>query len=408
MPGALEGVRVLDLSQLIAAPYATQLLADMGADVIKVEEPALAPSRRVGLSPQVRDPEGNWTTFAAYWINANRNKRAITLQLKSPEGKRVFADLVRHSHVVVENFTERMRNNLGIDERWALDVNPAIVWASLTGFGRTGPDSGRGSFDPLAQARGGYLSITGDPVHGPIKSGNSFADFNGGLHLAVAILGALRHAERTGGGQLVDVSMLDCVPPVLDGFPTWVSIAGVLPTRTGNVHPLRFPGYGVYGCQDGFIAIGASLGPISDRLREAIGRTDLVQPPLADKEASTRDFDTLNPAVEEFCRARTRAEVRDQLDRFRVPNEPVRDLAEIWDDPQLRAREMFVEWDYAPLARRINTIASPLKLSRTPVEYRTGYPGPGEHNWDVLQGVLGYGDDEIARLAGEGVTESYE
>ena len=239
---ALDGVRVIDLSQMIAGPYCTQLLADLGADVIKVEEPIAALRTRITLGPPA--PEDR--RFAAYWVASNRNKRSVTLDLKQPEAKAVLADLVRSSDVVVENYGQHTRQQLGVTDERGLALNPTLVWASLTGYGRSGPDAGRDGWDFTAQARGGLLSLTGEPDGQPMKTGNSAADYLAGLHLAVAVLGALMQRVHTGRGQTVDISLLEPVMACLDGFPLWYSIAGVLPERSGNFHPAKVPGYSVF------------------------------------------------------------------------------------------------------------------------------------------------------------------
>jgi glutaryl-CoA transferase len=240
MAGALDGLRVIDLSQMIAGPYCTQLLADLGADVIKVEDPATAPSRRKGRSPPVKAVDGSITTFAAYWLSANRNKRAASLDLKLKEGREALRELVAASDIVVENLSSRAQASLGLKYSWATQARPDVIWASLTGVGRTGPDADRGGWDLLAQPRSGLMSLAGPRDGPPMKSGTSLIDYIGGLHLAVAVLAAVRHRERTGEGQFIDVALLDCAVACLDGFPLWPTIAGVVPERNGNHNPMKF------------------------------------------------------------------------------------------------------------------------------------------------------------------------
>ena len=405
MTGSLDGVRIVDLSQMIAAPYCTQVLADLGADVIKVEDPSTAVNRRVGFSPPTTDAQGNPATFSTYWLASNRNKRSLTLDLKSARAREVLGDLVRVSDVVIENYSEHTRRALGVDEEWGRRYRADLIWASLTGFGRTGPEASREGFDFLAQARGGFLSLNGEPDGLPLRSANSMVDYLAGLHLGMGILAALRHRDRTGEGQLVDVSLLDTVITALDGFPLWHSVAGVVPPRTGNMHPMRLPGYRVYACADGHVAI-AAVGPSWERFKALIGSPELEGEPLIeDGDAYIRYTDRAMELVAEFMAARTVDEARAVLDERRIPNEPIRDLSEIWDDPQLRARGMFVPIDYAPLGRTVETLGNPIHLSRTPAELRRLPPGPGEHTWEVLTDLLGYDDETVAELAIEGVTE---
>jgi crotonobetainyl-CoA:carnitine CoA-transferase CaiB-like acyl-CoA transferase len=401
MKRALDGVRVIDLSQMIAAPYCTQLLADLGADVIKVERPGMP---RDGFSPSF-EREGQQVSISGFFLGNNRNKRSLSLDLSKPEAKAVLADLLRVSDVVVENYSESTRDLLGMTQEWGWSVRPDLVWASLTGLGRTGPEANRDGWDYLAQARGGWMSITGEPDGPPMKAGNSLVDYYAGLHLGIGIMAAIRHRDRTGEGQLVDVSLLDSIVPLLDGFPMWYSIGGVVPQRSGHFHPIKLPGYTMFTCKDGYVVLGAS-GPSYLRfLNDVMQRPDLL--PVAefpDVEAYGAYAERVIEEIRAWMGEQTRDDVRALLDAHRVPCEPVRDLAEIWDDPQLQARDMFWEYDYSPLGK-IKTIGSPLHLSKTPVEFRMPPPQCGEHNMEVLQEVLEYDDEQIAGLA---VAEVFE
>ena len=404
MTGALHGIRVIDLSQMIAAPYSTQLLADLGADVIKVERPGM---RRDGFSPSF-ERDGQQVSFSGYFLAGCRNKRAVSLDLSKPEAKAVLADLVRISDVVVENCSHRTRTFLGMTEDWGWSVRPDLVWASLTGLGRTGPEATRDGWDYLAQARGGWMSITGESDGPPMKAGNSLVDYYAGLHLCVGIMAAIRHRDRTGEGQLVDVSLLDSIVPVLDGFPMWYSIAGVVPQRSGHFHPIRLPAYAMFTCKDGYMVLGAGGSSYRRFLEDVMQRPDLLKgPEFSDVDAYTAYADGVIAEIRAWMVERTRDEVSALLDAHRVPFEPVRDLGEIWDDQQLQARDMFWEYDYPPLGK-IKTIGSPLHLSRTPVKFRLPPPQCGEHNDEVLQELLDYDDERIASLAMAGVFETYE
>jgi formyl-CoA transferase len=295
---------------------------------------------------------------------------------------------------------------LGITEEWARALKPDIIWASLSGYGRTGPERFRGAFDILSQARGGLMSITGDPAGPPMKAGNSYTDYHAGYNLVIGILAALRHRDRTGEGQLVDIALLDSIVPSLDGYPLWYSVAGEVVGRVGNDHPMNLPGYGIFRCSDGYMAIGGSQGPIWSRLAVAIGRDDLADAPDLHDPGWNAFADRAREAFVAWLTPRTRDEVRDVLDAARVPNDPVHDLGEIWEDEQLEARDMFVDYDYPPLGR-IKAIGSPLKLSATPVSVWRMPPGPGEQTDAILREVLGYTDEQIAALAAEGIFVTY-
>jgi len=396
---ALDGIRVVDLSQMIGAPYCTQLLADLGADVIKVEEPTTALFTRVALSPPGSDERHR---FSAYWLATNRNKRSLTLDLRHPDAVPVLADLVATADVVVENFGARARRTLGIDEHWGRHVRPDLIWASLTGYGRTGPDAERDGWDLVAQARGGLLDMTGTPDGPPMKSGNSSSDYLGGLHLAVGILAALHQRNATGEGQVIDVSLLEPVVACFDGFPLWHSIAGVTPKRTGNFHPAGLPGYSVFPARDGYLVIGA-VGASFTRLLGFLGREDLAGglPPAGEHERRAW-FDEVVEIITEWTERRTRQELAVDLDALDVPHEPVRTLAEVWDDPQLEARGMFLEYEQSWLGS-IRTMGSPLHLSGSPMEVRHAPPAAGEHNEEILRRELGYDDERITALIVDGV-----
>ena len=404
MSGALDGIRVIDLSQMIAAPYCTQMLADLGADVVKVERPGIA---RDGFSPSF-EHRGEPTSISGVFLGHNRNKRALSLDLSKPEAKSVLEDLLRVSDVVVENYSQRTRTILGITEEWGWSVRPDLVWASLTGLGRTGPEANRNGWDYLAQARGGWMSITGERDGPPMKAGNSMVDYYAGLHLCVGILAALRHRERSGEGQLLDVSLLDSIVPVLDGFPMWYSIGGVVAERSGHFHPIKQPGYALFSCTDGDMVLGA-VGPALGRLlSDVMRRPDLVRDPVfPDVEAYNAYADGVVEAIRAWIGPLTRNQAGALLDEHRIPYECVRDLGEIWDDPQLQARNMFWEYDYPPLGK-INTIGSPLHLSKTPVEFRLPPPQSGEHNMELLEELLDYDGERITELAVAGVFETYD
>jgi len=403
MSGALDGIRVIDLSQMIAAPYCTQLLADLGADVVKVERPGVP---RDGFSPSF-ERGGEHVSISGVFLGHNRNKRALSLDLSKAEARSVLADLLQVSDVVVENYSQRTRSILGMTEEWGWSIRPDLVWASLTGLGRTGPEAHRNGWDYLAQARGGWMSITGEPDGPPMKAGNSMVDYYAGLHLCVGILAALRHRERTGEGQLLDVSLLDSIVPVLDGFPMWASIGGVVPPRSGHFHPIKQPGYSMFACRDGHLVLGA-VGPALGRLLgDVIQRADLLEvPAFPDTDAYNAYADAVVDAIRDWIAPLTRDAAGARLDEHRIPYEPVRDLGEIWDDPQLKARDMFWSYDYPPLGK-IDTIGNPLHLSKTPARFRLPPPRAGEHNEEVLEELLHYDDDRLAALAAAGIFETY-
>ncbi len=390
---ALAGVRVLDLSSAIAGPYCGQLLGDLGADVIKVEHPGRALSERVNLSP----PAWSGPPFSPYFLSTNRNKRSITLNLKTEEGKTVLGDLIRVSDVVIENFSAHARADL-VNEEWAWQINPRVIWASLSYTGRTGPDADAAGYDLLAQARSGLMSVTGFPDGPPTKTGDSLGDYMAGAHLAIGVLGALHQREVIGKGQLVDTSLLEPMIACLDGLPMWYSIAGILPGRVGNRHPAIPAAYAAYECRDGYIVISSGSGRWLPALAEQVLQMpELLPVPESHEDRYRADMARIDKAIADWARARSVREATATLVDAGVPNEPVRNLAEVWTDQQLDARGMLIEYEYRELGS-IRTIGSPLHLSESPVEVRHVPPAAGEHNEEVLAEILGYDAERIDTL----------
>jgi crotonobetainyl-CoA:carnitine CoA-transferase CaiB-like acyl-CoA transferase len=395
---ALDGIRVLDLTRSIAGPYAGQVLGDLGADVIKVEHPLRALSERAALSP----PGPPERQFSPFWVSCNRNKRSLTVDLKAPLGKEVLADLVRVSDVVIENFGHDARDHLGVHETWAWEINPAIVWASLSMYGRTGPDAPYDGLDYAALARGGLLSLTGEPDGTPMKPANSAADYLAGMHLVTGVLAALHQRHATGTGQLVDISLLEPVVACLDGFPLWHSIAGQLPPRTGNSHPGGMPGYGLFPCTDGRIVVAATSGRVKTLVDDLLGTPELFPLPKRSDPGYAAHLRKVNDLLTAWTSERTVDEAHRALRAVRIPSEPIRDMEAIWSDAQLEARGMYLEYELGGLGT-IRTIGSPLHLSASPVEVRHVPPGPGAHNQEILTEVCGYDDDRVFELVAAGV-----
>jgi CoA:oxalate CoA-transferase len=394
---ALEGIRVLDLSAAIAAPYCAQVLADLGADVIKVEHPGRAFSERTALSPAGWDGPA----FAPFFMACNRNKRSLTLNLKHSVGRKVLADLVRRSDVVIENFGADAREDL-VDEHWAWEVNPRVVWASMSFCGRTGPESNLDGLDLIAQARSGLMSITGMPEGPPTKAGSSVTDYLAGAHLAIGVLAALRQREMTGIGQLVDTSLLENAVACLDGLPLWHTVADITPTRVGNRHPSGHLGYATYECTDGFIATSVHERRLGDLIPRVLRRPELLPVPDPEEPSFRPHMTRVVAAFAEWASERTVDEVCDALTEIQMPVAPVRNLAEIWDDEQLEARGMFVEYEYANLGK-FKAIGNPIHLSGSPSSVLRSPPEVGEHNEQVLRDVLGYDEHALADLVERGV-----
>jgi crotonobetainyl-CoA:carnitine CoA-transferase CaiB-like acyl-CoA transferase len=400
MDQALSDVTVVDLGQVIAMPFCTMLLADMGARVIKVESRERGRER---LSLGIRRRRDGVEERVAAAQYRERNKLAVTLELKTPQGVELFRELVRHADVVTENFSVGTMERLGLGYEDLRRVKPDIVYASITAFGQHGPYATQRGYDMLAQAISGYMSITGFPDGPPTRSGQSISDYYAGMLCAFSIVSAVHYRHRTGKGQRIDLALLDSLVIALDNLGERYTVGGELLTRAGNV---SFGGSssGVYPATDGYVAIAAGASDaVWRRFCEIIGRADLPRDPRFATAAARRDRrDEIAAIIQGWTGQRPRAEVVRVLASGGVPAAPVNNVAEMVADPQVKAREMFVELDH-PVYGPVRTTGTPLKLSETPGQVRWLAPMPGEHNEEVFVGLLGHSREELARWQAEGV-----
>jgi CoA:oxalate CoA-transferase len=397
---ALSDVTVLDLGQVIAMPFCTMLLADLGARVIKVESRERG-RERVSLGiKRVRDGAEERVPAAQY---RERNKLAISLELKTPQGVALFKELVQRADVVTENFSVGTMDRLGLSYETLRDVNPAIIYASVTAFGQHGPYAAQRGYDILAQAISGYLSITGFPDNPPTKSGQSISDYYAGMLCAFSIVSALHYRHRTGKGQRIDMALLDSLVVALDNLGERYTVGGEVLTRSGNV---AFTGSstGVYATIDGHVAVSAGASDaVWRRFCQILGREDLTRDPGFATAAARRDRrDEIAAIIQAWTSRRPKSEVVRRLADAGVPAAPVNDVAEMVADPQVQAREMFVERAH-PLYGPLKLTGSPLKMSETPGRVRWLAPMPAEHNEEIYCGLLGHSKDELERWRDEGV-----
>ena len=399
-PQALGDVTVVDLGQVIAMPFCTMLLADMGARVIKVESRERG-RERVSLGiRRVRDGVEERVPAAQY---RDRNKLGVTLELKTPQGARLFKELVARADVVTENWSVGTMERLGLGYDVLRQVNPRLIYASITAFGQTGPYATQRGYDMLAQAISGYMSITGFPDHPPTRSGQSISDYYAGMLCAYSIAAALHYRDRTGVGQRIDLALLDSLLIALDNLGERYTVGGELLTRAGNV---SFGGSssGVYPASDGHVAIAAGASnAVWRRFCEIIGRDDLVRDPGFATAAARRDRrDEVAGIIAGWTGRRTRAQVVEILSAGGVPAAPVNNVAEMAADPQVQARGMLVDVDH-PVYGRLRTTGTPLKLSETPGRIRWLAPAPGEHNEEVFVHMLGHTPAELEQWRADGV-----
>lgn len=407
----LDGIRVLDLSRVLAGPWCTQTLADLGADVIKVERPGSGDDTRSWGPPFLKDRAGGDTAEAAYYLGTNRNKRSITCDIAKPEGQALIRELAAHCHVFVENFKVGDMARYGLDHASLRALNPALVYCSVTGFGQTGPYSERAGYDYAIQGMGGLMSITGerdDLGGGPQKVGVAVADLFTGMYATVGILAALRHAERTGQGQHVDMALLDAQVAMLANLGANYLVSGKVPGRAGNAHQNIVP-YQVFetapaaeGTKDFLILAVGNDGQFA-KFCQVAGRPELATDPrFARNQDRVRNRGVLVPLLEGILMQRRKAEWLPALEAAKVPCGAINNLAEVFADPHVQSRGMVHAWDH-PLAGEVRLVGSPIKMSETPV--RTDHPPPllGQHTEEVLRDVLGCDAARIAALRGQEV-----
>ncbi|OLT12355.1 CoA-transferase [Pseudonocardia sp. CNS-139] len=391
----LGSLRVLELGQFLAGPYCGQLLADMGADVVKVEPPGRGEQGRTMMGQTVAGPD------TAFFIAVNRNKRSVTVDLKSPEGKEVFHRLVATADVLVENFRPGVTARLGIDYESLREVNPALVYASISGFGQTGPYRDLRAHDLIAQGMSGMMSVTGDPDGPPEKAGLSIADLSAGLFGAFGVLTAYVSRLRTGRGQAVDTSIFEG-PLALSVFETaqlWA--LGELPRPVGSTNRSSAPNQ-AFRARDGHLNICATNEKLWAQLCQAIDRLDLTDDARFTTNADRLQNQTaLAVELEATLRKRDKTEWVEIIRNAGVPAGPIYDYQEVFEDPHTQAREMVVEMDH-PLEGRVRGLGIPVKLSETPGRIRRPAPLLGQHTDETLT-ELGYSADEIRTLRGNGV-----
>ena len=400
MEQALSDITVIDLGQVIAMPFCTMLLADLGARVIKVESPERG-RERVSLGVRRRRDGVEERVPAAQY--RDRNKLGITLDLKTPAGLELFRELVRRADVVTENWSVGTMERLGLGYEALRRLNPRLVYASITAFGHTGPYAPQRGYDMLAQAISGYMSITGDPAGPPTRSGQSISDYYAGMLCAFSIVSALHYRQRTGRGQHIDLALLDSLLVALDNLGERYTVGGEILTRAGNV---SFAGSatGIYATTDGHVAIAAAASnAVWARFCAAIGRDELTRAPAFATAAARRDRrDEIAAIIQRWTGERSKAGAVRALTMAGVPAAPVNNVAEMVADPQVQAREMFVELDH-PVYGPLKTTGTPLKLSETPGRVRWLAPMPGQDNNEVFVDLLGHTPDDLERWRAEGV-----
>ena len=383
---ALKGIKVLDLSRVLAGPFCSMVLGDLGAEVIKVEQRETGDETR-GWGPPFAQGE------SAYYLCANRNKESITLDLKTSEGKEIFLRLVSDADVLIQNFKTGTLEKMGLGYKELMKYNPGLILASITGFGLTGPSKDLPGYDYIIQAMSGLMSITGEKEGEPMKVGVAISDVITGLYTIIGILSAIHHRSRTGEGQEIDIALMDCQVSALVNVTSNYLFSGIVPGRMGNQHPNIVP-YQVFHARDGELVLAVGNDQQFKRFTAILGEEW-----LADDERFRLNKDRLLhkeellPILEGLLATRTKKEWKELLDEAGIPNGPINTVAEMFEDPQVKARDMLLEIDH-PKVKSLKVAGSPLKLSKSPVTVRKHPPLHGEHTESILARI-GYSQVEI-------------
>ena len=402
MAGPLSHIRVLDLSRVLAGPWAGQNLADLGAEVIKVERPGLGDDSRAFGPPWVKDAEGRDTRDSAYFTSANRGKKSITLNIAAPAGQAVARDLARVSDVLIENYKygDLPRYSLGYED--LREVNPRLIYCSVTGFGHTGPYRERPGYDFMIQGMGGMMSVTGEPDGAPQRAGVPVADIITGMYASIAVCAALAHRAESGMGQHLDLALLDSQIALLAYQNTNYFATGKPPRRIGNLHPNIVP-YQPFRTSDGDVIIACGNDNLYRKFCAAAGCSELADDArFATNGKRVENRAELTRLLAEVFRKRSTREWVELLEVAGVPNGPINDVAQVFDEPQVKSRGVHIELPHAAGAM-LPMVASPMRFSATPLDYRQAPPLLGEHTEEVLRGLLGKSAADIAALRAEQV-----
>jgi crotonobetainyl-CoA:carnitine CoA-transferase CaiB-like acyl-CoA transferase len=400
--GALEGIRVFDMSRVLAGPSCTQLLGDLGADIIKVERPGEGDDTRKWGPPFLKDAAGRDTAESSYYLSANRAKRSITLDFTAETGRGVALRLIAQCDVLVENYKVGNLAKYGLDYASIGRDFPRLVYCSVTGFGQTGPYAPRPGYDFLAQAMGGIMSLQGEPQGEPMKGAVAFADLMAGMYSAVAILAALRHRDRTGQGQHIDMALLDTQVAWLGNQAQAYLTSGEVPPRLGNAHATVVP-YQVFPSMDGHIVLAIGNDGQFKKFCATAGAPELAADPrFATNAARVVNRAEIVPRVATLIARHPSRYWIELLERVGVPCSPINSLDQVFADPQVKARDMVVRMPHPRAPDAIALLANPIKYSATPVEYKLPPPTMGQHTDEILRTLLGLGDAEIAALRKSG------
>ncbi len=394
MPGPLDGIKVLDLTRVLAGPYATMLLGDLGADVIKIEQP--------GTGDESRNFGPFKNGFSLYFMSVNRGKRSLTLNLKSERGQDIFNQLLTHTDVLVENFRPGTMEKLGLDYDTLKASHPSLIYAACSGFGQTGPYAEQGAYDMIIQGMGGIISITGEPDGPPVRVGTSISDITAALFTTIGILSALHHRNQTGKGQFVDVAMLDSLVAVLENAVVRYFATGEAPKPLGARHPAITP-FEAFASADGHVIIALGNDTLWAKFCEHVNRSDLISNNRFQTNADrTENHAELFPILSGIMAQRTTDDWIDALGKIGVPCGPINAMDRVVNHPQVQAREMITRVAHH-ITGEVEVPGVPIKLSETPGAVDAPAPSLGEHTTEILTDVLRMSSEEVAKLKKDGV-----
>ena len=402
--GPLHGLRILDLSRILAGPTCTQMLGDLGADVIKVERPDAGDDTRKWGPPYLKGTDGNDTTESAYYLSANRNKRSLTVNISLPEGQNLIRKLAAKSDVLVENYKVGGMKKYGLDYENLKSDFPDLIYCSITGFGQTGPKSHRPGYDFMIQAMGGIMSVTGEPDGSPMKVGVGIADVMCGMYAAISILAAIRHREQGGKGQHIDLALLDSQAAWLINSGLNYLTSRQDQHRMGNAHPNVVP-YQVYQTSDSFFVLAIGNDTQFRKFCEFAEAPEMADDLRFKTNADrVRNRDVLAELINDLTKRNTKKYWLQELEKLQVPCGPVNTIKEVFDDPQIQHREMEITMPHHISGNgQVSLIGSPIKMTETPVSYRNAPPTLGQHTDVILEELLGISETERIDLAEKGV-----
>jgi crotonobetainyl-CoA:carnitine CoA-transferase CaiB-like acyl-CoA transferase len=398
MKKALEDIRVLDLSRVLAGPYCTQMLGDMGAEIIKIEKPGAGDDTRLWGPPFLKDKRGNETTESAYYLSVNRNKKSVAIDIKTKEGQALIHKLLERSDILIENFKVGGLEKYGLAYEQLKKKYPRLIYCAITGFGQTGPLAAESGYDLMAQAMGGLMAVTGEADGAPMKVGIALSDILTGLNAAVGILSALHAREKTGKGQMVDVALVDCTLAALTNLAQYFLTSGTVAPRFGNAHSTIVP-YEALEAEDGHLVVAVGNNEQFRRFALMLGH-----PEWADDKRFAKNSDRVKnrailiPLIEKIMKAKPKAHWLKSMADQDIPGGPVNAIDEVFAMDQVRHREMQISMNHPPAGHTISLVGNPVKLSETPVEYKLSPPILGQHTQEVLEKLLQMTPDELRTL----------